>query len=718
MANYIVTDKIRVNIVHGTSVPPRVKCEQYDGDYTRQIEATVYNGDVLYTIPSEVRRIVISGLKPDNTGFSYDCTWSGTKVLFSLMRQMTVVAGSVPCNISFFDGSNNQVSSAVFVLDVEAAALPSDVVVSSNDFQTFVDYVQAANLYWQYSKSYAVGNTGIRSGENTDNSQYYAHLARMYKGSPLTASTISEMIDTERVYVYVGNESGYNNGHWYFYDNTAWTDGGVYNSEGTQTDTELIAGGVAADAKAVGDVLGHEALTTTAQTLSGAVNEIDSDIKKAKWFVTPEEFGAVGDGITDDTDAIQNAINHGVAYGHGLAVILRGVTYKVTRPLTLSNGVRLMGINAKMYAGNFGYTTILAEFADNNKLPILNASSNDEDDYGYTSPGIRNEEIYVSDLTLRGNAFCGIKCKVFSSKFENITIADCKVGIFAFSTFCTYFEKISCVHCEIGMICYGTHSNATIEKCWFNYGLSILNDTNLSQIVNETITLETTKKTGLVVIYGDISIIKSNFEAYYYGVFAQAKSSVYGNGVNVEQICVGGAAFSDSADKAANYFNIKGLTCWNGEDFGGCIADPAYKGIYHIESDENKPNNFADSNFPNRGVLTLNFRNTEKYIDISSIAGITNPVITNNYTRFDKHGNIIVDFVLSNYDNQDLSVAPIIDFANLSDSGFNGLSGTTPIIGTNLRYSHQYRSITNLNGGFVELPKNTRYTFIAKYSPV
>lgn len=274
MASYIVTDRIRVNIVHSFAVPPRVKCEQYDGDYTKLIQATVYNGDVLYSIPSAVRRIVVSGLKPDNTGFSYDCTWSGNTVSFSLMRQMTVVDGKVPCNITMFDASNNQVSSAVFVLDVEKAALPSDVVVSSNDFQTFIDYVQAANLYWQYSKSFAVGNTGVREDENVDNAKYYAHLARMYKGSPLTASTISEMENVERVYVYVGNESGYNNGHWYFYDDNAWVDGGVYNSEGIQTDTELIAEGVAADAKAVGDILGHETLETSAQTLSGAVNEL------------------------------------------------------------------------------------------------------------------------------------------------------------------------------------------------------------------------------------------------------------------------------------------------------------------------------------------------------------------------------------------------------------------------------------------------------------
>lgn len=286
MANYIVTDKIRVNIVHSVAVPPRVKCEQYDGDYTRQIEATIYNGDVLYIIPSLVRRIVISGLKPDATGFSYDCTWSGSKVLFSLMRQMTVIPGDVVCNISMFDANNNQVSSAVFVLAVEKAALPSDVVVSSNDFQTFVDYVQAAHLYSQYSKSYAVGNTGIRNGENTDNSQYYAHLARMYKGAPLTAATASAMSDTTRVYVYTGSEDGYNNGHWYFYNDSTWEDGGVYNAQGVQTDTELVTPDVAADAEATGLRItaletqnGDEALETIASTHSGAINEVNAAIK-------------------------------------------------------------------------------------------------------------------------------------------------------------------------------------------------------------------------------------------------------------------------------------------------------------------------------------------------------------------------------------------------------------------------------------------------------
>ena len=80
-------------------------------------------------------------------------------------------------------------------------------------------------------------------------------LAKLYKSQPMTAATAAEMIDREQIYVYVGDEEGYQYGHWYFWDGSSWVPGGVYNSIGLQTDKELIAEDVAADAKAVGDEL-------------------------------------------------------------------------------------------------------------------------------------------------------------------------------------------------------------------------------------------------------------------------------------------------------------------------------------------------------------------------------------------------------------------------------------------------------------------------------
>lgn len=73
-------------------------------------------------------------------------------------------------------------------------------------------------------------------------------------GGPLTAATAAAMTDTSKVYVYVGNESGYTYGHWYYYAGANWADGGVYNSTALETDKTLTVEGMAADAAACGDL--------------------------------------------------------------------------------------------------------------------------------------------------------------------------------------------------------------------------------------------------------------------------------------------------------------------------------------------------------------------------------------------------------------------------------------------------------------------------------
>ena len=72
-------------------------------------------------------------------------------------------------------------------------------------------------------------------------------------GAPLLANTVAEMTMQNRVYVYTGSETGYTAGHWYYWNGSAWTDGGVYNSNTVQVDPTLTISGAAADARVVGD---------------------------------------------------------------------------------------------------------------------------------------------------------------------------------------------------------------------------------------------------------------------------------------------------------------------------------------------------------------------------------------------------------------------------------------------------------------------------------
>lgn len=74
---------------------------------------------------------------------------------------------------------------------------------------------------------------------------------------PLVASTVADMMDEERVYVYTGSEAGYVSGNWYYFDGSAWTSGGVYNAVAVSTDKTLSITDKAADAKATGDAIGN-----------------------------------------------------------------------------------------------------------------------------------------------------------------------------------------------------------------------------------------------------------------------------------------------------------------------------------------------------------------------------------------------------------------------------------------------------------------------------
>lgn len=52
------------------------------------------------------------------------------------------------------------------------------------------------------------------------------------EGAPMPVDTVAEMIDTTKVYLYVGSETGYTFGNWYYYNGTAWVSGGKWGADG------------------------------------------------------------------------------------------------------------------------------------------------------------------------------------------------------------------------------------------------------------------------------------------------------------------------------------------------------------------------------------------------------------------------------------------------------------------------------------------------------
>ena len=91
-------------------------------------------------------------------------------------------------------------------------------------------------------------------------------------GNYITATTAAEMDNEDAIYVYTGSEDGYNQGHLYYWDGTAFVDGGEYNGARAEIDPTLSHTGKAADAKKTGDAIAS--LNGSLDTISGEIGDI------------------------------------------------------------------------------------------------------------------------------------------------------------------------------------------------------------------------------------------------------------------------------------------------------------------------------------------------------------------------------------------------------------------------------------------------------------
>lgn len=201
-------------------VPQVVKLSQNENGRTLAFTLT---GAGTLSIPAGAT-VTISGTKPDGVVYSATGALSGNVASFSETTQMTAVSGIWPAKIKVtYNGETIATCKIVMAIDPDPVA-PGSVPSSSQ----LNGLVAEAQQYATYAKYEAFG-------------------------SPLVAATAAAMTDKTRVYVYTGSETGKTAGHWYYWNGSAWTDGGVYNSQGINTDTTLTLSGMAADSKATGD---------------------------------------------------------------------------------------------------------------------------------------------------------------------------------------------------------------------------------------------------------------------------------------------------------------------------------------------------------------------------------------------------------------------------------------------------------------------------------
>lgn len=209
MENYQIQQEINIDFAT-PDVPPRVYAKQYDNNM-RIIKANLYANGQPYTVQSGFD-VNVRMAKPDGA-YVYNPALeaSGTYALIVLTQQMLAVAGECPAEIEVTQGSN-VLSTATFVICVAADPVPEHAIESTNEFKTIqelaaeveaaakvvTDNLDAINAVSEnieaikdapqqaqnaansatLAQSWAVGGTGTREGEDTDNAKYYAQIAQ------------------------------------------------------------------------------------------------------------------------------------------------------------------------------------------------------------------------------------------------------------------------------------------------------------------------------------------------------------------------------------------------------------------------------------------------------------------------------------------------------------------------------------------------------------
>lgn len=227
----------------------------------------------------------------------------------------------------------------------------------------------------------------------------------------------------------------------------------------------------------------HPEATTTVQDASLEVSKFTENTKKyiVKDYVTPQMFGAKGDGKTDDSNAIQEAVNNGTN------VFIPSGTYLINNTINIEKDVTIVGVKDRavlktvdktifnIVSGGVNFENIRFE---SNTVTYKQATNTDGvfpfDYYQFT---------YTNETSVAVYSASSSPCKFFNCKFiklykgastlNNSELHDCRFShcIVAYEcrSFDPFFWNCYFTCCKQGIIMSNTSYNAMfVYNCWFD----------------------------------------------------------------------------------------------------------------------------------------------------------------------------------------------------------------------------------------------------------
>jgi len=257
-------------------------------------------------------------------------------------------------------------------------------------------------------------------------------------------------------------------------------------------------------------------------TLSSANAVVRTASSKMSDVVSVKDFGAVGNGIADDTAAIQSAIN-AVTTTSGI------VTFPVGTFL-VSSSISLLGKYVTLQGAGMVNTVIKASSSMTSVIEIGESSD------------VQLSPFVISDLKINGNSLAtnGINVRYrHQSVIRNTYIVGCTVGLKEKDAWINYRENVRCDNNATGIYLVGSNHNSEFNRCTVTNSSTVgfniqssgtVADGNLALLFNAC---DVEYCSGQGIIFNGSS---ATFESCYIGegvsgaIFTMTAGNVYVNG--------------------------------------------------------------------------------------------------------------------------------------------------------------------------------------------